>query len=77
MYSIGSSIVMMCSERLVLMCSIIAAMVVVFPEPVAPVTKIKPRRISAICSKIGGVPKSRKVLTLVGILRKTIATPLA
>ena len=62
--SIGSSIVMMCCRRFRFMKSIIAASVVVFPEPVAPVTRISPRCSSASfwtpigrlsCSKLGTV----------------------
>ena len=41
--SIGSSSVTMCWCRVLLMWSIIAASVVVFPEPVAPVTRMRPR----------------------------------
>ena len=41
--SIGSSIVMMCSSRVLLISSIIAASEVDFPEPVGPVTSTKPR----------------------------------
>ena len=43
MYSIGSSMVRMCSLRSVLILSIIAASVVDLPEPVGPVTRISPR----------------------------------
>ena len=41
--SIGSSIVMMCSSRVSLISSIIAASEVDLPEPVGPVTSTKPR----------------------------------
>ena len=45
--SIGSSSVTMCWRRVVLTWSIIAASVVVLPEPVAPVTRTRPRCSSA------------------------------
>ena len=44
--SIGSSMVIMCSAFVELMRSIIAASVVDLPEPVTPVTRIKPRGMS-------------------------------
>ena len=44
--SIGSSMVMMCSARVELMRSIIAASVVDLPEPVTPVTSTSPRASS-------------------------------
>ena len=47
MYSIGSSIVRMCSCRSVLILSIIAASVVDLPLPVGPVTSTRPRGRSA------------------------------
>ena len=39
----GSSMVMMCSSRVSLISSIMAASVVDLPEPVGPVTRTKPR----------------------------------
>ena len=47
MYSIGSSMVRMCSRRSVLILSIIAASVVDLPLPVGPVTSTRPRGRSA------------------------------
>ena len=44
--SIGSSIVMMCSSRVLLISSIIAASDVDLPEPVGPVTSTKPRGLA-------------------------------
>ena len=46
-YSIGSSIVTMCLERVWLMWSTIAASVVDLPEPVTPVSSTIPRSSSA------------------------------
>ncbi len=45
--SIGSSIVTMWHSRVWLMWSTMAASVVVFPQPVGPVTRIRPRCSSA------------------------------
>ena len=45
--SIGSSIVTMWARRVRLMNPSRVAIVVVFPEPVGPVTRISPRRVSA------------------------------
>ena len=52
-YSIGSSIVMMCSLRSWLIWLIIAASVVDLPEPVGPVTRTRPRgfRVSSPASR--------------------------
>jgi len=57
--SIGSSIVMMCSERSLLILSIIAASVVDLPEPVGPVTRIQP------LGAIGQLPHDRREIQLV------------
>ena len=48
----GSSMVMMWQARVWLMWSIIAASVVVLPEPVGPVTSTRPR-----CSSPAGAPR--------------------
>src|SRR6478735_56415 len=55
MYSIGSSMVRMCSARSVLILSSIAASVVDLPEPVGPVTRTRPRgRSASLASTAGG-----------------------
>jgi hypothetical protein len=56
--SIGSSIVTMWQGRVALIRSIIADSVVVFPEPVGPVTRTSPRGRSARSSTINGSPSS-------------------
>ena len=68
--SIGSSIVTMCWRRVRLMWSIIAASVVVLPEPVAPVTSTSPRCSSASRWTPGGSPSFSKRGTSLGITRK-------
>src|SRR5581483_9704674 len=68
--SIGSSIVMMCFDRVLFMWSIIAARVVVFPEPVAPVTRMRPRCSSARVCTTGGMPSCSSVGTFFGMTRK-------
>ena len=54
--SIGSSIVRMCSCLVMLIRSIIVASVVDFPEPVGPVTRMRPRglrqRSATTCGKL-------------------------
>ena len=72
--SIGSSIVMMCSVRSELILSTMAASVVDLPEPVGPVTRIRPLGRSAICSTIAGRPSSSKVRILTGMTRMAQAT---
>ena len=57
MNSIGSSTVMMCPFRSLLILSIIAASVVDLPEPVGPVTSTRPRGRSASLAMIGGRPQ--------------------
>ena len=74
MNSIGSSTVMMWPFRSWLILSIIAASVVLLPEPVGPVTRTRPRGLSAILAITGGRPKSWNVSTLKGICRMTIET---
>jgi hypothetical protein len=73
-YSIGSSIVRMCSCRSVLILSIIDASVVDFPEPVGPVTSTRPRGRFESSATIGGSPSSAKVRILNGIVRNAPAT---
>ncbi len=52
----------------------IAASVVLLPEPVGPVTRISPRGRSASLAITGGSPNSLKVRTLKGIMRITMDT---
>ena len=59
--STGSSTVTMWTGFVPLMCSIMADSVVVLPEPVGPVTRIKPRCSSAICRTASGRPTSANV----------------
>ena len=63
-YSIGSSIVTMCSLRSVLMKSIMLASVVDLPEPVGPVTRTRPRGLRASAVTTFGSPSSSKLLIL-------------
>ena len=56
--SMGSSMVRMCTGLVALMWSIIAARVVVLPEPVGPVTRIRPRGSSDSWRTTGGRPSS-------------------
>ena len=53
----------MCSARVSLMWSIIAASVVDLPEPVVPVSRTIPRRSSASARITGGSPRSSIVRT--------------
>src|SRR2546421_665712 len=53
-YSIGSSMVTMCSCRSVLILSMIEASVVDLPEPVGPVTRTRPRGFFASSLTMGG-----------------------
>ena len=66
MYSIGSSIVRMCSRRSVLILSIIAASVVDLPLPVGPVTSTRPRGRSASVAMTGGSAELVERLDLLG-----------
>ena len=75
--SIGSSIVTMCACRVSLMWRSIAAIVVVLPLPVAPVTSTRPRRASAISARTGGRFSSAKVFTWIGMRRITMPTDAA
>ncbi len=74
MYSIGSSIVMMCSVRFRLMRSIIEARVVDLPCPTGPTTRKNPCSNCVKVSRIGGRLSSVKVLMFFGMRRKAIAT---
>jgi hypothetical protein len=56
--SMGSSIVTIWTARLALIWSIMAARVVVLPEPVGPVTSSRPRGCSARRAITGGRPSS-------------------
>ncbi len=69
-YSIGSSIVTMCCARVRLTWSMIAASVVVFPEPVAPVTSTRPRCSSARRDTPAGRWSSSKPAIVEGTMRK-------
>ncbi len=73
-YSIGSSIVMMCSCRSVLILSMIDASVVDLPEPVGPVTRMRPRGFFESSVTIGGSPSSANVRILNGMVRNAPAT---
>ena len=66
MYSIGSSIVRMCSCRSLLILSIIAASVVDLPLPVGPVTSTRPRGRSASDPRTAGSPRSSNDADLLG-----------
>ena len=74
--SIGSSTVRMCSERVRLISSMIAASVVDLPEPVGPVTRTRPRGFSAKMWRIAGSWSSSSVLISVGMRRKAAPTRL-
>ena len=65
-YSIGSSIVIMCSWRSLLILSSIAARVVDLPEPVGPVTSTRPRGLSQIVAITGGQAQLLEAADLVG-----------
>ena len=68
--SIGSSIVMMCSSRSLLIESIIAASEVDLPEPVGPVTRTRPRGFLQNSCVTAGRPRSSIETIVVGIRRK-------
>ena len=68
--SIGSSIVTMCARRDRLMNPIIAAIVVVFPVPVGPVTSTRPRGLSESVRITAGSRSSSNV----GISERTRRT---
>src|SRR3989304_2971357 len=71
-YSMGSSMVMICELRCVFICSTMLARVVVFPVPVAPVTRINPRDSMASFSTTGGRFSSSMVWIFIGMTRMTI-----
>ena len=56
----GSSMVIMCSWRSLLILSSMAASVVDLPEPVGPVTSTSPRGLSQMPATTGGSPSSLK-----------------
>ena len=61
--------------RVRLMWSIMAARVVDLPEPVGPVTSTRPERRSESRRMDGGQFRSSSVRTLLGMVRKTAASP--
>jgi hypothetical protein len=71
--SIGSSMVTMFTARVRLTWSIIAAAVVVLPDPVGPVTSTRPLTSLARTSTTGGTPSWSKPGTSDGTLRRTMA----
>ena len=62
----GSSMVIMCSSRSLLILSSMAASVVDFPEPVGPVTSTRPRGLSQSPLTTVGKPKRVEALDLPG-----------
>src|SRR5215468_7449619 len=72
--SMGSSMVIMCSSRSLLILSSIAASVVDLPEPVGPVTRISPRGLSQSALTTGGSPSASNPLISQGIVRNTAPT---
>ena len=73
--SIGSSTVRMCPFTRRLMSSIIAASVVDLPEPVLPVTRIRPLLARHICRTASGIFSSSSVSALEGMARNTAPMP--
>src|SRR6267142_4115807 len=73
-YSTGSSMVTMWPLSSLLILSIIAARVVDLPEPVGPVTRIRPRGLSHRPDTTSGSPRSPKLFTSHGMVRKAAAT---
>ena len=67
--------VRMCPYSFLLMWSTIAASVVDLPEPVGPVTRIRPCGWSISSLKIRGVPRSSSVSTSDGMVRNTAPAP--
>ena len=61
---------MMCSSRVLLIASIIAASEVDLPEPVGPVTSTKPRGFLVNSWTAGGRPRSSIDVISAGIRRK-------
>jgi hypothetical protein len=72
--SMGSSIVTMWTARLALTWSIMAARVVVLPDPVGPVTSTRPRGFSARWAITGGRPSSAIDIAPSWTRRSTIPT---
>src|SRR5438105_3433368 len=72
--SMGSSMVIKWSARVALMRSMIAASVVDLPEPVVPVTRIRPRCSSQILLTTEGRFSSSLVRIFVGMTRSTMPT---
>ncbi len=70
----GSSMVTMCTSRLRLMWSIMAARVVVLPEPVGPVTSTRPRCSLDSRPTTSGRPSWSKLAADVRTRRKIMAT---
>ena len=73
-YSTGSSMVTTWHDRVWLMWSTMAARVVVFPDPVGPVTSTRPRISSAIRVTTSGRPSSSTVAALAFTRRMARAT---
>src|SRR3989441_3852191 len=73
--SMGSSMVTRWRGRVRLMYSIMAARVVVFPEPVGPVTSTRPRASLASFCTTGRSPNSSNVGPPMRSFRKTMLTP--
>ena len=74
MYSIGSSMEMITPERLALISSTMAARVVVFPEPVIPVTKTNPCSSAQSRLTMGGRPRVSIEGMVSGMCRKVAST---
>src|SRR4029077_6699555 len=70
----GSSSVIMCSSRSLLILSSMAASVVDFPEPVGPVTRTSPRGLSHNSFKTSDNPRASKPLISHGMVRNTAPT---
>src|SRR6266849_2517182 len=70
----GSSMVIMCSSRSLLILSSMAASVVDLPEPVGPVTRTSPRGLSHNPFTTSGNPRASKPLISHGMVRKTAPT---
>ncbi len=65
---------MMCSSRVALISSIIAASEVDLPEPVGPVTSTKPRGLRVSSCTVAGSPSSSIEVNPKGIRRKAAPT---
>ena len=72
----GSSMVMMCSRRVLLISSIMAARVVDLPEPVGPVTMTNPRGLRVNSWSTRGSPRSSSRGILTGMRRKAALSAL-